>query len=356
MKLHSRLGITALFFSAILMSNIANAFAEDEVQTTETKRSSRWSTGAIKGYLSTIGTVKEENIKIPVLMGVEVKNLWDSWGDARSNGRTHEGIDIMAPRGTPVVSPTNAVVSKIGYGANGGNYVYTINGGGERYYFAHLDSYAPGLTEGKKLVPGDLIGYVGNTGNASGGAPHLHFGIYDRGASNPYPRLTIAFSDEERVSALNRIVANGVDTTSTAKTLASTYKNFLKSAQAKGLSVGDTLLQAIGGGIANSVSAVVPTALASSKSVTTTLSRDLTLGSTGEDVRALQKFLNTHGAIIAQTGAGSPGNETVYFGPATRLALMNYQAKKGINPTSGYFGPLTRATVSKDASSIVAMN
>ncbi len=73
--------------------------------------------------------------------------------------------------------------------------------------------------------------------------------------------------------------------------------------------------------------------------------RDLTLGSTGEDVRNLQKFLNSNGFTVATTGAGSPGNESDYFGPATQNALARYQAANGISPASGYFGPLTRSKI-----------
>ena len=74
-------------------------------------------------------------------------------------------------------------------------------------------------------------------------------------------------------------------------------------------------------------------------------SRDLTVGSQGEDVRALQVFLNTKGHVIASLGAGSRGNETTYFGTLTRSALARYQASAGIAPAVGYFGPLTRANV-----------
>ncbi len=78
---------------------------------------------------------------------------------------------------------------------------------------------------------------------------------------------------------------------------------------------------------------------------TVTFTRDLTVGSTGSDVKALQQFLNTHGAQVAASGAGSPGNETSYFGNLTRAAVAKYQAMVGISPAVGYFGPKTRAYV-----------
>ncbi len=133
---------------------------------------------------------------VPVL-GVQVEELSDTWGDARSNGRTHEGVDIIAPRGSVIVSPTKAVVIRIGKDALGGNVVYTANAGGERYYYAHLDRVANGLKVGQELKIGDVIGYVGNTGNASSTVPHLHLGIYGKkGATNPFPRITKELSTE----------------------------------------------------------------------------------------------------------------------------------------------------------------
>lgn len=74
-------------------------------------------------------------------------------------------------------------------------------------------------------------------------------------------------------------------------------------------------------------------------------SRDLELGMEGEDVQALQKFLNENGFSVASNGAGSPGNETAYFGPRTRAALSRFQESHGISPTAGYFGPITRGHV-----------
>jgi murein DD-endopeptidase MepM/ murein hydrolase activator NlpD len=133
---------------------------------------------------------------VPVL-GIDVDSLEDTWGHARSHGRTHEGVDIIAPRGSVVVSPTKAVVIRIGKDTLGGTVVYTANAGGERFYYAHLDRVAKGLKVGQELTIGDVIGYVGNTGNASSTVPHLHLGIYGKkGATNPFPRITKELSPE----------------------------------------------------------------------------------------------------------------------------------------------------------------
>jgi hypothetical protein len=86
-------------------------------------------------------------------------------------------------------------------------------------------------------------------------------------------------------------------------------------------------------------------ASAQGAAVTYSFTRDLTLGSTGDDVKALQQFLNSKGFTLATSGAGSPGNETAYFGSRTQAALAKYQASVGISPAAGYFGPKTRAYV-----------
>lgn len=153
-----------------------------------------------------LGSRPVKTFAIPVL-GVKKLELTDTWGQARSNGRTHEGIDIIAPRGSVIVSPTKAIVIRIGKDNLGGNVVYTANAGGERFYYAHLDSVEKNLKVGQELAIGDVIGYVGNTGNASATVPHLHFGISGKkGATNPFPRLTKELSSETQRKVLAREV------------------------------------------------------------------------------------------------------------------------------------------------------
>lgn len=146
-----------------------------------------------------------EEMPIPVLLGVEQINLIDTYSDARSGGRTHNAIDIFAARGSLVASPTEAVVTKITPDTGfGGIQVWTANPGGEEYYFAHLNAVYPRLEEGDVLEPGDLIGFVGNTGNAINASPHLHFAIYtkDRENPNPYNRLKESFELKTRINSL----------------------------------------------------------------------------------------------------------------------------------------------------------
>ena len=114
----------------------------------------------------------------------------DTWGAARSQGRTHEGVDIFAPRGTPVLSTTKGVVSRIGENRLGGNIVGITGPGGVWHYYAHLDRSAENLRVNSWIEAGALIGYVGNSGNAAATPQHLHYGVYTReGAVNPYPLI-----------------------------------------------------------------------------------------------------------------------------------------------------------------------
>jgi murein DD-endopeptidase MepM/ murein hydrolase activator NlpD len=135
---------------------------------------------------------------IPV-QGIEAAQLRNSYDEARSEGRVHDAIDIHAPRGTPVLAVTDGRVLRFHRGARGGNSIYLLDGDGRtRYYYAHLDGYAPGLEEGDEVRRGQVIGYVGDTGNAAPGDYHLHFSIailndtrhWWQGSNvNPFPLL-----------------------------------------------------------------------------------------------------------------------------------------------------------------------
>lgn len=117
------------------------------------------------------------------------QNLTDTWGAARSQGRTHEGIDIFAERGTPVQSTTQGIVRKVGENTLGGRVVVVVGPGGAGHYYAHLEDYAD-ITPNDWVNVGDVIGYVGDSGNAKGTPPHVHYGIYINGSAvNPYPLL-----------------------------------------------------------------------------------------------------------------------------------------------------------------------
>lgn len=117
------------------------------------------------------------------------RHLTDTWGGARSEGRTHEGIDIFAPRGTPIHASTQGIVGKVGNNRLGGRVVTIIGPGGAAHYYAHLEDYAD-ISVRDWVNAGDVIGYVGDSGNAKGTPPHVHYGIYINGSAvNPYPLL-----------------------------------------------------------------------------------------------------------------------------------------------------------------------
>ena len=117
------------------------------------------------------------------------QSLTDTWGAARSQGRSHEGIDIFAARGTPIQSTTQGIVRKVGENNLGGRVVVIVGPGGAGHYYAHLEDYAD-IAPNDWVNAGDIIGYVGDSGNAKGTPPHVHYGIYINGSAvNPYPYL-----------------------------------------------------------------------------------------------------------------------------------------------------------------------
>ena len=137
---------------------------------------------------------------IPV-EGIASQALQDNYDRVRG-ARKHEAMDIMAPRGTKVFAADDGKLVKLFKSVPGGLTVYQFDRAGQlAYYYAHLDRYADGLKEGVELKRGDLIGYVGSSGNASPEAPHLHFAVFRLGPEkqwwkgepvNPYPALRAA--------------------------------------------------------------------------------------------------------------------------------------------------------------------
>jgi murein DD-endopeptidase MepM/ murein hydrolase activator NlpD len=138
------------------------------------------------------------NLLIPVA-NVTASQLRDTFIQARSEGREHDAIDIIAPQGTPVLATADGAVLKLFQSDKGGVTLYELDPSGRYvYYYAHLMRYAEGVAEGKQLRRGDVIAYVGDTGNAGAGKFHLHFAIskitsphqWSGGLPlNPYPLL-----------------------------------------------------------------------------------------------------------------------------------------------------------------------
>jgi peptidoglycan LD-endopeptidase LytH len=139
-------------------------------------------------FICTLATDSPPSQLPSPVAAARARRLMDSWGAARSGGRHHEGIDIFAAKGTAVLSTTRGVVTRVGTNRLGGQIVGVLGPGLEWHYYAHLDRFGT-FREGDIVHAGDVLGYVGNTGNARGTRPHLHYGIYHAGATNPYPRL-----------------------------------------------------------------------------------------------------------------------------------------------------------------------
>jgi murein DD-endopeptidase MepM/ murein hydrolase activator NlpD len=123
--------------------------------------------------LDQVGPVPPVALLMPV-EGVRVADVYPSFGDPRSGGRLHEGVDIMAPRGTPVRAAAPGFVVRVNPEAIS---VTIVGDGGIQYFYTHFDSLPQGLEEGQRVDVDTVIGFVGNTGNAAATAPHLHFGV-----------------------------------------------------------------------------------------------------------------------------------------------------------------------------------
>lgn len=165
----------------------------------------RWRFGAVLGLVAAsaaLAAVDDDalvsrNLLFP-LKGVPRSAMRDNFDEGRP-GHRHEALDIMAPRGTPVVAVDAGRVAKLFTSDAGGITVYQFDRDEKYvYYYAHLDRYAKGLREGQRLERGEVLGYVGSTGNAKPDAPHLHFTIFRLGADkrwwkgkavNPFPFL-----------------------------------------------------------------------------------------------------------------------------------------------------------------------
>ncbi|MFY9557659.1 MAG: M23 family metallopeptidase [Blastocatellia bacterium] len=155
-------------------------------------------TGASTITVADVDALRLKNLLIPVA-GVTSNGLRDSFYDSRSEGRTHGALDIMAPHYTAVLATDDGAILKLHQSGRGGIMLYQSDASGSYvYYYGHLDRFAEGISEGKNVKRGEVIAYVGDTGNAGPGNYHLHFGIskmtaagkwYGGDPINPYPLL-----------------------------------------------------------------------------------------------------------------------------------------------------------------------
>ena len=142
--------------------------------------------------------LRQRNLVLPV-QGIRPEQLQNTFDDARGGGRVHEAIDIMAPRNTPVLAVEDGRVAKLFTSKQGGLTIYQFDPAESyAYYYAHLERYANGLKEGMMVRRGQVVGYVGSSGNANPEGPHLHFAIFrltpekrwwEGAPINPFPVL-----------------------------------------------------------------------------------------------------------------------------------------------------------------------
>jgi murein DD-endopeptidase MepM/ murein hydrolase activator NlpD len=155
-------------------ANSSKAKEETLHEPSETPPAAALTTTVTESDLDYIASI---DLLIPVADVIPIQ-LRDTFNQARSEGRRHDAIDIMAPQGTPVLAATDGRVIKLFQSDRGGITLYELDPSGRYvYYYAHLMSYAEGVAEGRQLRRGDVIAYVGDTGNAGAGKYHLHFAI-----------------------------------------------------------------------------------------------------------------------------------------------------------------------------------
>ena len=325
MRIPLRFSLIIVIFSLILAPILASA------QESPFPSGYWYRSNDFRDKINNLPAVANQAVIMPVLFGVGIKDISPNFGAPRSGGRSHEGEDIMAIKGTPIISPTAAVVLRTGYGDSAGNYVYTANPGGETFVYMHLDRVGEGVTPGTELFQGSLIGYVGNTGNASGGAAHLHFEIHNSSdvPTDPFPRLIAELSTQEKMTYLSTIMAQTTDAQALAEFLVITFRSTFTAALAEGIilpaAINSLLVSAGAGTVSGS-------------------GLDLELGSSGVAVVTLQKYLiqaNVGTAAQKLKAAGATGT----FGPVTKAALVEFQVAKEIVPASGFYGSVTRAYV-----------
>lgn len=293
-----------------------------------------------------LGSEPVDELQLPILFGVTLDDLTENFGDPRDGGaRTHEGLDIMAPEGTPIVTPTKAIVTSVGTDSSAGKFVYTANPGGETFRYMHLDEIA-NLRRGDKLAPGDFIGTVGDTGNAQGVGHHLHLEIRDgREATDPFPRLVEMFTFKEQISFLDNVFDNVDDEGDYAERLVELYPNELRRALNEGYELPRVLQNELKRQKITSTASLQEQLNKLIDSIPRMFTRTIREGDSGVEVALLQIYLQyrapgTAGQRLKASGA------TGYFGPTTREALTAYQAAKKLTPT-GEFDAETRDMASR---------
>ena len=291
-----------------------------------------------------------EDLPLPILFGLVYANIRNDFGDPRDGGaRTHEGQDLFAPEGTPIVSPTEAIVIRTGTGEIPGKYIYTANPGGETFRYMHLKNIAD-LDSGDTVKAGTYLGTVGDTGNAKGTPYHLHFEVRDEDnkAVPPYERLVGSFTLKQKVSFLPSVFKDRSDDDEYAEFLVGTFTATLKEALVAGYELPEPVVDALRDRGIISPKEALEKLTTLIQALPTSVSVGVTTGSEGAAVRLLQFYLIFATEGVARDALKTAG-PTGYFGPVTASALMAYQTKAGI-PSTGVFDAVTKATMVKQKS------
>jgi murein DD-endopeptidase MepM/ murein hydrolase activator NlpD len=134
------------------------------------------------GIAATNGELPQTRLRVPI-DGLNIETLKGAFSETRDGSRPHEAADMLAPRNTPIHAVENGTIAKLFTSKAGGLTIYQFDPSGRLcYYYAHLERYAEGLKDGQAVSQGDVIGYVGTTGNAPANTPHLHFAVFELNA------------------------------------------------------------------------------------------------------------------------------------------------------------------------------
>jgi len=289
-----------------------------------------------------------ETFPVPILFGVTYDALAPDFGASRGGGtRAHQGQDIRAPKSTPVVSPTKAVVTGVGEGASAGKYVYTANPGGESFRYLHLDSIAD-IKLGDTLEVGDMIGTVGDTGNVPAGIYHLHFEVKntENEPIDPYQRLGgTPFTQTEKMKFVAAILDEVEDADEYARVLVNNFPSEFTAAALKKYSLPPEVDEPPKNAEENKNNRLRTKLDELMALIPTVIPTGLSFGDSTVATSLLQTYLifTTEGPARNTLAAATA---TGYFGSITTAALKEYQADNGLNQT-GEFDEATKEKMSK---------
>ncbi len=133
----------------------------------------------VAATVATAGDVSNGHLRVPI-DGIDIESFKGGFEERRGGERPHEAVDVLSPRNTPVHAVENGTIAKLFYSKAGGLTVYQFDPSSRFcYYYAHLERYADGLHDGQTVVQGEVLGYVGTSGNAPPNTPHLHFAVFE---------------------------------------------------------------------------------------------------------------------------------------------------------------------------------